>query len=213
MLSGASSAGNGAGLTLNDLPRPQKIAVIIFAILAVVIVVFWIWQIRAQINQPFAPNVATTSPATNIDLVLQNRDTDGDGLSDYDEIYVNKTSPYLEDSDSDGIPDKQEILQGTDPNCPQGKNCSAAPASGVGNPATSSRPNSSVSSTTPLNSSGLDQAALQSALNGQIDAATLRQLLLASGAKKEDLDLISDADLMKSYQDTLQKQSQNSPTP
>jgi len=54
---------------------------------------------------------------------LKTKDTDGDGLSDYDELYVYKTSPYLKDSDSDGIDDKTEVFGGTDPNCPTGKEC------------------------------------------------------------------------------------------
>lgn len=54
---------------------------------------------------------------------LQNQDSDLDGLSDYSEIYVYKTSPYLEDTDSDGKWDKDEVVAGTDPNCPEGENC------------------------------------------------------------------------------------------
>ena len=51
------------------------------------------------------------------------KDTDNDGLLDVDELNNYKTSPYLEDSDSDGVNDYQEIIAGTDPNCPAGKNC------------------------------------------------------------------------------------------
>ena len=51
------------------------------------------------------------------------KDTDGDGLVDYDELYVYKTSPYLSDSDSDGFDDKQEVYSGNNPNCPTDKTC------------------------------------------------------------------------------------------
>jgi hypothetical protein len=54
---------------------------------------------------------------------LQNMDSDFDGLSDYSELYYYQTSPYSEDSDGDGIWDKQEITNGTDPNCPEGQTC------------------------------------------------------------------------------------------
>ncbi len=54
---------------------------------------------------------------------LKGKDTDRDGLSDYAEITIYKTSPYLADSDSDGIPDAIEIAQGTNPNCPTGQTC------------------------------------------------------------------------------------------
>src|SRR3990167_3984046 len=51
------------------------------------------------------------------------KDTDTDGLVDYDELYVYKTSPYIVDSDSDGFDDKQEVYSGNNPNCPTGKDC------------------------------------------------------------------------------------------
>ncbi len=57
------------------------------------------------------------------DRVLKVTDTDEDTLSDYDELYVYGTSPYLPDSDSDGYTDAQEIASGNDPNCPTGTNC------------------------------------------------------------------------------------------
>ncbi len=43
-------------------------------------------------------------------------DTDGDGLSDYDEVNVFHTSPFLADSNSDGINDYDSIKRGIDPN-------------------------------------------------------------------------------------------------
>ncbi len=45
-----------------------------------------------------------------------NPDTDGDGLTDGDEINVYHTNPLLADSDNDGVSDGMEIAAGTDPN-------------------------------------------------------------------------------------------------
>ncbi len=45
-----------------------------------------------------------------------NPDTDGDGISDGDEINIYKTNPFSVDSDGDGVPDGKEIAIGTDPN-------------------------------------------------------------------------------------------------
>ena len=42
-------------------------------------------------------------------------DSDGDGLSDYDEMFVYDTDPWLADSDGDGVADGVEVLDGTDP--------------------------------------------------------------------------------------------------
>ena len=42
-------------------------------------------------------------------------DMDGDGLSDFDEIYVYGTNPFDRDSDGDGVTDDIELRAGTDP--------------------------------------------------------------------------------------------------
>jgi len=50
------------------------------------------------------------------DEELMERDTDGDGLSDYDEIFVYGTDPLNPDTDGDGLSDYDEInVYGTDP--------------------------------------------------------------------------------------------------
>ena len=46
-------------------------------------------------------------------------DSDGDGLSDYAEVFTHDTDPYLADSDCDGASDSLETSDGTDP-----KDCS-----------------------------------------------------------------------------------------
>jgi T5SS/PEP-CTERM-associated repeat protein len=47
-------------------------------------------------------------------------DTDGDGLSDADEVYVHFTSPLDADTDDDGATDGDEVnVYGTDPNVPE----------------------------------------------------------------------------------------------
>jgi outer membrane protein OmpA-like peptidoglycan-associated protein len=42
-------------------------------------------------------------------------DTDGDAISDYDEVYTHKTNPLKFDTDDGGIDDGIEILRGSDP--------------------------------------------------------------------------------------------------
>ncbi|MEX0904200.1 MAG: OmpA family protein [Balneolaceae bacterium] len=50
------------------------------------------------------------------DEQLMERDSDGDGLSDYDEIYVHETDPLNPDTDDDGLNDYDEInVHETDP--------------------------------------------------------------------------------------------------
>lgn len=174
--------------------------------------IFWILQFRAQLLRPLGlgeNDEPKTKAAKVVDLKAV--DTDADGLKDYDEINVYKTSPYLEDTDSDGLSDKQEVEQGTSPTCPQGKNCGAMEQIKVG---TSTQTNLLPATSLPTldipldtNDLGFDQNALQGVLSGVADAATLRQLLISSGVNQAELNQISDADLLKSYQETLKKQN------
>ena len=64
----------------------------------------------------------TETPASFLD---ETKDTDQDGLTDASELQVYHTSPFLSDSDSDGVRDGEELQKGTDPNCPEGKDCRA----------------------------------------------------------------------------------------
>lgn len=56
-------------------------------------------------------------------MAQMERDTDNDSLTDYNELYVHRTSPYLKDTDGDGLNDDVEIKQGTDPTCGAGEDC------------------------------------------------------------------------------------------
>ena len=200
-----------SGNIFKMLPQNQKIAVIGLSFFGIFIIVFWIWQFNSRLTNPLYAGLdkKNVSPAQTTDYIasLKTKDTDSDSLKDYDELYVYSTSPYLADTDSDGINDGQEIKNSSDPLCPEGKNCNAPSPTTT----TTTTPESVVvdAAQTELNSNGLDSGALQQALTGQIDVATLRQLLIGSGADASVVNQISDEDLMKSYQATLNSQSQN----
>lgn len=200
-----------SGNIFKMLPQNQKIAVVVLSFFGIFIIVFWVYQFNSRLTNPLYAGLdkKTVSSTQTTDYIasLQTKDTDGDGLKDYDELYAYSTSPYLADTDSDGINDGQEIKNGADPLCPEGKNCNiSAPTI---NATTTPTPIVDGTISTDLNSDGLDSGALQKALSGQIDAATLRQLLISSGADASIINQISDEDLMKSYQATLNSQGQN----
>ncbi len=55
-----------------------------------------------------------------------NADTDGDGLTDGQEVLLYHTNPVLVDTDGDGIPDGVEVKLGSDPNNPASGSLAAA---------------------------------------------------------------------------------------
>lgn len=78
---------------------------------------------RGELMEKYKPSSADTED--EFINRLKNQDSDLDGLDDWSEINVYSTSPYLSDTDNDGKSDRQEITQGTNPNCPEGLDCSA----------------------------------------------------------------------------------------
>ncbi len=192
--------------TLKNLPRDQKIAVVFLSVFALLIIGLWVFQVSTQIYKPFNPSGLASKINTASTTSQSLKDSDGDGLLDYEEVNTYHTSPYLEDSDSDGIPDNQEIMQGTDPNCPTGKNCNAAETTAN---ASSNPPASSTVDALDFGALGAD--ILSTSTEGtstagnitEVTAAMIRQELLKSGVKQADIDKISDQEIMKVYEDSL----------
>ncbi len=112
------------------LSREQKVGfgmITTFGALGLVFGVFFMWN---HIASPFVINYTGPKFLTGDEKAqqrmdsLKKLDTDSDGLSDYEELYIFKTSPYITDSDSDGSLDKAEVQGGTDPNCAPAMPCS-----------------------------------------------------------------------------------------
>ncbi len=132
-------------------------------------------------------------------LNLMQTDTDGDGLSDYDEMYVYHTSIYLSDSDSDGYSDKEEIDNGFDPNCPKGQNCRGVQEGGNQADINSSQGQTN-NKDEDLNQ--LTEEQKQQLMNLTPDQ--IRQLLLSSGQiSQEELDKIDDETLKQILYESL----------
>ncbi|MFA5069833.1 MAG: thrombospondin type 3 repeat-containing protein [Patescibacteria group bacterium] len=179
--------------------RPDKInerkIFALVGLIGVVALFLGFMQLLQQIRSPFLPEDVTLSNAallTNEQLSeinnLRSADTDGDGLFDYDELYVHNTSPYLKDSDSDGISDKEEVTNGTDPNCPSGQDCTG----------------SSNTNSVKTNSSSAGQNNTNSGLlAGNMSADTLRVTLKNAGVPQSVLDGTSDEDLLAVYNQTI----------
>lgn len=119
----------------NAPDRPPKYVVVIFLFFSFFVLVLGFFQIRGQVYSAFdtTPSsedeedaILSLQDASERILAENSKDTDKDGLLDYDELYVYNTSPYLPDSDGDGSRDGEEIEKNTDPNCPPGKECERA---------------------------------------------------------------------------------------
>ena len=104
----------------SDLGKGQKTALVVLAFFAVFVFIFGAINIKKGIHSPFERKISSQNNKTSQENFcpngkcgdiseddLKNKDTDKDGLSDYDELNFYKTSPYLEDSDSDGFSDKE----------------------------------------------------------------------------------------------------------
>lgn len=176
-----------------------SIFLIFFGLSALIIGIF---SIRSGIRSPFVPRSsgalglsnqlpASIEPATNEEL--KGKDTDGDGLNDYEELNVYFTSPYLEDSDSDELNDQKEISAGEDPNCPKGQNCFRQESAGTSGQEDAGKAQD-LDSIAGLNS-GL--------LGGSVSAEDLRAMLRLGGMSESDLSQISDDQLLQLYQSAL----------
>jgi hypothetical protein len=152
-------------------------------------IIFGFVHFRGQIAAPFlrspANNPAVTlenNPANTDLLGLSQRDTDQDGLSDFDELNIYRTSPYLADSDSDGVSDQQEIARGNDPNCPTGQNCLGF---------------------SDLNSARTAPIEAAPVLTGEATPDELRALLRQAGISDSVINNLSDQEIFAAYQEVL----------
>ena len=113
----------------------EKIALVVFLLIGITTAVLAYAQIKRSIWVPFVRKPITYKSSDELEQEqtdrLKTEDTDKDELSDYDELYVFHTSPFLADSDSDGTNDGTEVSGGTDPNCPKGKTCRQVVVSGT----------------------------------------------------------------------------------
>jgi len=204
----------------------RPLAIILFTLIGASALVLGVMGTGQSIFNPLKVDLSATqrfSEAvnggnTNADIeALKNKDTDGDGLSDYDEIYIYHTSPYIKDSDSDGIPDGTEVKNGTDPNCPQGQDCgtpapvnapSSDTASGQG-PSDAATLNDMMNAYTSGADGGTNAPALAPDTNtGTIptadvtDAAQIRALLKEQGLTDDVLNSLDDQTLVQMYNDS-----------
>ena len=188
--------------------KSLKIVFIVFAVFAVVFGVIRIGQNINLTNQP-----DTSQPGAHVrdsqdfdEAKLRVLDTDEDGITDWEELNIHSTSPYLSDSDSDGIDDNVEIAQGTDPNCPIGRVCGSdiiETLEQIQQDAALQEQESSQDQIPLIKEfSQESQEALDALEKGSIPTPDqIRSLLRDSGIPKEQLDISSDEELVQLFQE------------
>ena len=107
----------------------QKIGWLVLIISGILTIFIGIKYIGIHLTSPFqstyrGPEFLTLGEREQKKIEEQkNMDSDVDGLTDYDEIYIYDTSAYIADTDSDGYNDSVEIASGNNPSCPLGQEC------------------------------------------------------------------------------------------
>lgn len=205
------------------LNTEQKIAVIALVIGASFVFFVSALRVRHGVYAPFLVSVSDYQAKRDLlkDPIAENEalqkriDTDGDGLSDWSEVNIYKTSPYLWSTAGDKIPDNVKIAAGINPLCKSGEDCTIGALNL--NLATTSLPYdiNAVQDTSGLlndvlmgvspgaasyqdaaESAGVDLETMKSQI--PTDPAVIRKAILETGkVTKEDLDKITDEELLK----------------
>ncbi|MFH1597917.1 MAG: hypothetical protein ABIB97_02495 [Patescibacteria group bacterium] len=169
--------------TSEPLKKTNRPLWVLFSVALLGMFVFFLgfFDVIGQISLPFIGDGSgelTAQDEAGLLLDLQVMDTDEDTLTDYEELYLYNTSPYLSDSDSDGKDDATELNDGTDPNCPKGQLCGT----------TSTNTNSSTNTNTNESSS-----------EETVTADQLRQTLIESGAPESTVNAMDDETIIQTY--------------
>lgn len=148
-------------------------------------------SVRSNIFLPFQYQGNNEGFASSLQVgqdMFNQVDTDGDGLFDNDEVSSFGTSPYLDDSDSDGVNDGDELKNGTDPNCPLGQECVEQQFATSENTTDSSQENT-----------------LPSGAGFELGVAKLREMLIEGGMSPEEVAALKDEEILMAYQQVSSK--------
>lgn len=105
----------------------DSVGIKIIFIIGILSVFLGFWRIVFGIKTSFVLSpIALRDKSAIVEGLNSLKDTDGDRLSDYDEINIYKTSPYLVDTNSNEISDYDEVILGKGNNCTDFLSCNAS---------------------------------------------------------------------------------------
>ncbi|KKP92253.1 MAG: S-layer domain protein [Parcubacteria group bacterium GW2011_GWA2_36_10] len=166
----------------------HKKATWLFILVLILVLIGGIWYFNHQLLKPLTvevpdfikKDILEGQDQTQTIADLKNKDTDADGLTDYQEIYQYNTSIFLADTDSDNYSDLEEVNSGNDPICPTNQDCNLL---ALITPKTNL---ASVVQEVAMNPNlTIEQAAFRE----------FRKFLLDNGMKQEEVDGLTDDDL------------------
>ncbi len=157
----------------------------------------------------------------NANIEIKLTDTDGDELTDWDELNVYNTSPYIPDSDSDGILDGVEVQNNLDPTCHNQKVCDGLDQVQESTVTSEDALSNEVDAATQAkiqavvkqfdkgfgsaNNIKIDVNNLPSEVKNITNPDDLRRILEKQGMSKAILEMLSNEDLMKTYNSLINK--------
>jgi hypothetical protein len=191
-------------------PLEAKVAVVLFFAAGLLGIVYGTRGFFFNLKKPFLAQMNYSGPRY-LSLAEQeakeieeqkSRDTDEDGINDYEELAVYHTSPYLSDTDSDGVDDAAEIRLGKDPSCPEGQNCLRAFASAAEE---GEQPELKLPGTeSPLDLSSVTSAADLQGKIERMSVGDLRRVLVQTGISADIIDGLSDSEVRTLFVMTAQ---------
>lgn len=195
-------------MTCDIMQMPQKKAgVIILAAAGVLVLALGFWSISYKIRAPFFLKAVDKNLLSNNAVPDLTKDTDGDGLTDWEETNIYHTSPYLWSTSSDGISDGDKVRRGLDPLCnyntlisidgqPCGPNAGQS-APSTGNFSTSSAPG--LPGLTPNFTSAAPSPNVTTVLPANLTVSQIREALKQGGVSEADLKKLDDKTIMELY--------------
>ncbi len=220
----------------DQLDKKQKSFFVVFVLCAIVALVFTYSSVREGVYAPFRISIKELEnnksmlkdSATEKENYQKRTDTDGDGLSDWDEEHIYHSSPYLWSTAGDGLPDNVKIAMGENPLCKHGETCTVEAMSF--NLPTTTYPGGNMQDSSVKGDLGniimgdsqagqnfrqtASEAGVDMSLDSSIprDPALLRQALLQTGqVTQADLDKVSDQQLLQYFDEAKVELLKNNP--
>lgn len=182
--------------------REQKVGYAVVIGCGLLAVLFGGFYLFKHLHSPFVitytgNRLLTGDDATAAAIAAEKaKDTDSDGVNDYDEFNIYGTSAYIADSDDDGVNDGAEISAGTDPACAPGETCE--------------RGNEDIEGASGLGAEAEAEAAAAAAQYEALKASLrnlsteeIRTLLIDSGAEEAKINAMTDDEVRALYDQVL----------